>query len=89
MVNTYNDLQQENHFVRTFREDVPEDELVWHRDHEDRMMTVLECGEWYFQFDNELPKKLSVGDTIEIKKMIYHRLIKESGRLIIKIVESK
>lgn len=75
-------------FIRRFV-NTDKNNLVWHRDKNDRVMTVLECGDWYFQFDNNQPIKLSKGDTIQIQKMIYHRLIKESGDLIIKIVESK
>ena len=42
----------ENKFIRTFEEDVPEEELVWHRDYYSRTVTVLESGpQWYFQVD--------------------------------------
>ena len=43
-----------NHVIRTFNENVNEDELVWHRDKEDRTIHVLEGLNWMLQMDNEL-----------------------------------
>jgi quercetin dioxygenase-like cupin family protein len=73
--------------VRTFSEDVDSSELVWHRDRNDRLVTVLEGEGWLFQRDNELPKRLSVGDEIFIEAFTYHRILKGSTKLKIKIEE--
>ena len=76
-----------NKFLRTFPETVDEESLVWHRDVNTRHMRVIEVGDWYFQKDNILPAKLKVDDEFIIWEMEYHRLIKESGHLIIEITE--
>jgi hypothetical protein len=39
------------------------------------------------QFDNELPKKLIIGESVTIPKESYHRVIKGSGDLIVEIEE--
>ena len=41
-------------FERTFSQDVDNDELVWHRDREDREVEVIGETDWMFQYDNEL-----------------------------------
>ena len=52
----------ENKFIRTFEEDVPEEELVWHRDYYSRTVTVLESGpQWYFQVDRSIPVGMNEG----------------------------
>ena len=50
-------------------------------------MRIIEVGDWYFQKDNILPAKLKVDDEFIIWEMEYHRLIKESGHLIVEITE--
>jgi quercetin dioxygenase-like cupin family protein len=72
---------------RTFDQNIDELELVWHRDLEDRTVTVLEGNGWYFQLENELPVELTSGVTIFIPKMKYHRVIKGPSDLKIKIEE--
>ena len=79
-------------FIRIFdSENTTEDEYVWHRDRHDRIVEVLQsgdgCNEWEFQFEDELPMPVEEGQTISIKKELYHRLIKGSGTLILKITE--
>jgi hypothetical protein len=72
--------------VRSFSSDVDPDELKWHRDDEDRLITILEAGKgWGFQHDNKLPYKLEVGDTLFILRHEWHRVIKGDGNLVIKI----
>lgn len=77
----------ENTFLRTFKEDISKDELVWHFDLKDRYMSVILASNWMFQFDNELPIKLEENQTIFIPKLKYHRIIKGDGELKIKIEE--
>ena len=77
----------ENTVLRTFKEDISKDELVWHYDQKDRYMTVILGSNWMFQFDNEFPFKLNEGDKIFIPKNTYHRIIKGNSNLKIKIEE--
>lgn len=66
---------------------VQSDEFVWHRDKQDRVVTVLEGEGWQFQFDNEIPIQLNSGDVIKVPKQIYHRIIVGSTPLKLKIEE--
>ena len=63
-----------NTFVRTFKEDVLDDDLQWHYDEEDRIIECNEETDWMFQFDNELP--FQIRGQIFIPKDKWHRLIK-------------
>ena len=81
-VNTYN---SDGSFIRSFDESVDESELVWHRDERDRKIKVLSDTGWQIQFDDELP--ISINRVTEIPKMVYHRLIKGDGALVIEIEE--
>lgn len=76
-----------SHILREFDGDIDEQELVWHRDRNDREVTVVEGTGWKLQMDNELPKELMVGKLYNIKAMEYHRLIKGNGTLKLKIWE--
>jgi hypothetical protein len=73
--------------IRTFDENVDDDELKWHRDRKDRIVEILESNNWYLQMDNELPTKLIVGEKYYIPKGIYHRVIKGIGNLKVIINE--
>jgi quercetin dioxygenase-like cupin family protein len=84
LVNPYED----NNDIRTFSESVNDSELVWHRDTEDRIVTVLEGEGWQFQMDNELPMILEEGTTFFIPKMTYHRILKGKTDLRIRIKEN-
>lgn len=72
---------------RLIAENSESEELVWHRDRRDRVVEVIQSNGWKFQYDNKLPIDLTEGDTIEIPKGHYHRVIKGSGDLIIRIIE--
>lgn len=76
-----------NKFKRVFSSDISENELVWHRDKENRIVEVLEDSEWLFQMDNELPIPLKKGVKLEIPKETFHRVIKGTGDLKILIEE--
>ena len=69
--------------IRTFSSDTDIGEFTWHRDREDRVVELIEGENWYVQLDNELPKKI-VGE-IFIPMGAYHRLIKGTGNLKIKL----
>ncbi len=83
----YIETRKGNVINRVFDANVNESELTWHRDREDRLVTVLNENDWMIQFDNELPKKLNVNESIIIPKNTYHRVIKGKNELKIKIVE--
>ena len=74
---------------RTFTKDVSEEELVWHRDPEDRSIKATQNTDWKIQYDNELPRPLSSSFEYFIPEGVYHRLIKGSGDLNVKIVRHK
>jgi len=75
-----------NQYIREFDSDVNEHELEWHLDKEDRFVEVLENkGNWMFQLDNQLPILLE--ERIFIPKETYHRIIKGSKNLIVKITK--
>lgn len=76
---------KENYYIRTFNKDVDMEELVWHRDREDRLIECIGKTNWQFQRDNELP--ICFDKPIFIKAEVYHRLIKGDGDLILKIIK--
>lgn len=82
----------EEHFdkyiIRTFSQDVKQEDLVWHRDHNDRTVKVIYGPKWKFQFDNDMPFDLKPGMEFDIPKNTYHRLIKGDATLQIRIEEN-
>ena len=79
---------KEGLFLREFNKDTDSEELVWHRDREDRIVTVVEGNNWKLQMDNELPKLLKEGKKYFIPAREYHRVIKGDGPLKV-LVEKK
>ena len=71
--------------IRTFTDSVEEDELVWHRDHESRLIHVLEGEGWKLQLYDQLPRELNIGQNYHIPKIGYHRLIKGNEKLVVRI----
>tara|TARA_R110000796_G_scaffold192286_3_gene308986 strand:+ start:795 stop:1073 length:279 start_codon:yes stop_codon:yes gene_type:complete len=61
--------------VRTFDPHYDSEEFVWHRDRQDRIITVIDPGGWKFQFENDLPMDLEENFTFKITKGTYHRVI--------------
>lgn len=74
--------------IRKFSADTNPEELVWHRDRNDRYVTVTEGKDWYIQLDNQLPIKLVEGHVYYIPAHNYHRIIKGSTCLVLEIKES-
>lgn len=87
MVKPYTQTYDNGFIIREFLDDVDDGELVWHRDKQAREVTVLEGTGWSLQLDNQLPKQLERGKLYTIPKMEYHRLIKGTGKLVVKIWE--
>lgn len=81
----FDEINEGNKKIRVFSENTESDELKWHRDREDRLVTVLEGQGWEIQMDNELPKKLEVSQKFLIPEGVYHRIIKGQGDLKVSI----
>ena len=69
--------------LRTFGEDIDPIELKWHRDDETREIISENETDWMIQLDNALP--VSLNNNILIPRHEWHRLIKGSGTLTLKI----
>ena len=82
----YSQLEQDGFLIREFSQDTPSFELVWHRDKEDRIVQALHTTDWKFQLDNDIPRVLTEKELF-IPKETYHRLIKGTGDLKVKIKE--
>ena len=80
----YSEKKENGYIIREFSQDTPSFEFVWHRDKEDRIVQALHETDWQFQLDNEVPKRLSE-NKLFIPKDTYHRLIKGTGDLKVKI----
>lgn len=74
-----------NQYIREFSTDVDTHELEWHIDREDRTISVVENIDWQIQLDNNLPQLLK--ETIFIPKETYHRVIKGTGNLKVRIIK--
>ena len=74
-----------NQYIREFNADIDNHELEWHIDREDRTIEVIENKNWQVQLDNNLPTLLK--ETIFIPKETYHRVIKGTGNLKVKITK--
>ena len=85
----YTEQKTGNIIRRTFSHLVESEELVWHRDSEDRIVIPLNENDWLVQFDNELPKKLNINEEFFIPKNTFHRVIKGSVDLMVEIIETK
>ena len=73
----------DNKFIRVFSQDTDSGEYMWHRDREDRIIESIEPTDWRIQIDNELPKVME--GEVFIPMGVYHRLIKGTGNLKIKL----
>ena len=75
----------ENKFIREFKKDTESSEFIWHKDKEDRIVESIGYTDWLYQIDNELPKKIE--GEVFIPKETYHRVIKGTGDLKIKLTK--
>jgi hypothetical protein len=83
-MNPYKDLEVTDlHIIRQFSENIDPIELLWHRDNEDRTVEIIGTTDWKFQLENNLPT--SINKPIFIPRGTYHRVIKGTGNLTIKI----
>lgn len=82
----YRDVLTQNILIREFDENVDPVELMWHRDAEDRLIEPVEETDWKFQSDNSLP--MDIQGEIFIPKETWHRIIKGTGSVKIKITKT-
>jgi hypothetical protein len=82
----YSETKENGYIIREFSSSTSSFEFVWHRDKEDRIVEALHDTDWKFQLDNKPPKILSK-NKLFIPKETYHRLIKGTGNLKVKIYE--
>jgi hypothetical protein len=87
MEKPYRDLEViDEYIIREFDENIDPIHLLWHRDDEDRTVEILGETDWKLQLDNSLPTSLN--ESIFIKRHEWHRVIKGTGTLKLKIYKS-
>ena len=85
----YKDIEiGDNYVIREFGENIDPIELMWHRDNEDRVVEVLNTTDWKFQYDNQLPILLKENVSLKIARHDWHRVIKGTGNLKLKITKN-
>jgi hypothetical protein len=83
----YKDIEiTDKYIIREFNENIDPIELMWHRDNENRTVEILGETNWKLQLDNQLPT--SINEPIYIPRHLYHRVIKGTGNLLLKIHKS-
>lgn len=83
----YTDLEiTDDYIIREFSENIDSIELMWHRDNEDRTIEIIGKTDWKIQLDNQLPT--SINDRIFIPRHLWHRVIKGSKTLKLKIYKN-
>jgi len=71
--------------VRTFSSKIDENELKWHFDEQDRIVVSEDDTDWLIQMDNQLPTKIVKNKPLFIPEGEYHRIIKGTGDLTVKV----
>lgn len=83
----YIDLEiTDEHIIREFSESIDPIELLWHRDDENRTIEIIGETDWAIQLENKLPTSLN--SRIFIPKHEWHRVLKGTGSLKLKIYKS-
>lgn len=76
----------DQYIIREFNKNIDPIEMLWHQDKEDRLIEIIEKTDWKIQLDNQLPTLLN--QPIYIPKHYWHRIIKGTGNLKLKIYKS-
>lgn len=76
---------EEGFYIRTFKSNVLHEDLKWHWDNEDRIVVCENDTDWKFQMDNQLPTNINKNTPIFIPEGQYHRIIKGTGDLTLKV----
>lgn len=79
-------IVENNIFIREFSNDTDPIEFMWHKDKEDRIIEPIGETDWLIQIDDELPKPIE--GKIFIPEGVYHRVIKGSRNLKIKLIKN-
>jgi len=74
-----------NLYKRYFPKFTHPNQLKWHMDDEDRLIKSPRLTNWKIQLEDQLP--VSLNKPIFIKKHQWHRLIKGTGYLTLKITK--
>ena len=83
----YTDIEITNEYtIREFDENIDPVELLWHRDDENRTIEIIGNTDWQLQLEDQLPTSLN--EPIFIPKHVWHRAIKGTGKLRLKIYKS-
>ena len=83
----YTDLEvTDSYIIREFSQDIDPIELLWHRDDENRTVEIIGKTDWMIQLENQLP--ISINEPIFIPKHMWHRVIKGTDSLRLKIYKS-
>jgi hypothetical protein len=84
MVKPYKDIEvTDKYIIREFSENIDPIELLWHRDNENRLVEIIGNTDWKLQLENQLPT--SINQPIFIPRHEWHRVIKGTGKLTLKI----
>ena len=84
----YTNLTETSESVtRKFSQDIDPIELKWHRDDEDREVESIDGTDWMIQLEDSLPRSLN--SKVFIKRHQWHRLIKGTNYIVLKIKKIK
>ena len=81
----FDETLEDGWIIRKFVVDTNPLDLVWHVDNATRIVVPLNDNDWMYQEDNSLP--IRIDKELLVIKGIYHRIIKGTTDLIIKIKE--
>jgi len=81
----FREILRQTDSIRIFPSNTEENELKWHFDNEDREITFLHNSDWKFQMDDKLPINIYEGLILTIPEGEYHRIIKGSGDLKVRV----
>lgn len=79
----------ENKEMRRFSKSLSDQELVWHRDREDRVVRMVEGKGWYIQLDGQLPRRMRLGESYHIPAASWHRIIRRAGATDLSVIVEK
>lgn len=82
--NPYRETSGKEYSVREFLQSTSSFEYVWHRDKEDRYVQSINYSDWKLQLDNTVPVEFG-NSKLFIPKETYHRLIKGTGDITLKV----
>jgi hypothetical protein len=83
----YTDIEvTDEYIIREFCDNIDPIELLWHRDDENRTIEIIGDTDWKIQLENQLPT--SINNPIYIPRHEWHRVIKGTGTLKLKIHKS-